>query len=367
MKKSLFLVGASMLSLSACISCTQNSATINGNIQNLNDGDTVYLMQVIDNRPVYIDSTTIENQKFVFEKDSITDAEVLYVHPKNHRYVNYDFILEPGTTQLTVDSAKSTIKGTPNNEIYSKIKNEYEALLPSMERDIKPLLSKGEPTPEQKAKIRQIIATKQEKAMEKLFEGIKKNIKTKAGQILFSQKYRHFDDQQNMQLLEMIPEADKTSKFLQPVIEKIEQAQRTAVGKHFTDFKMNDPEGKEIQLSNLVKGHRLTLVDFWASWCGPCRREMPTVVEAYKKYHDKGLQIVGVSFDKDLTAWKDAIEKLNITWPQMSDLKGWQSEAGKIYTIQAIPSTMLIDENGTIIEKNIRGEELVKKIGEILD
>ena len=134
----------------------------------------------------------------------------------------------------------------------------------------------------------------------------------------------------------------------------------------YTDFKLSTPEGAEKSLSELVKGHKLVLVDFWASWCGPCRMEMPNVVKAYEQYKDKGLQIVGVSFDNDMTKWKEAISKLNMTWPQISDLKGWDCAAGRIYQINSIPSTMLIDETGKIIAKDLRGEELIEKIGEIL-
>lgn len=138
------------------------------------------------------------------------------------------------------------------------------------------------------------------------------------------------------------------------------------VGDKFTDFKLSTPDGGEKSLSELVEGHKLTLVDFWASWCGPCRMEMPNVVKAYSEYKDKGLQIVGVSFDENMTSWKDAISKLKMTWPQLSDLKGWDCAAGRIYEINSIPSTMLIDENGKIIAKDLRGEELIQKIGEIL-
>lgn len=140
----------------------------------------------------------------------------------------------------------------------------------------------------------------------------------------------------------------------------------TNVGDMYTDFKLSTPEGAEKSLSELVKGHKLVLVDFWASWCGPCRMEMPNVVKAYEQYKDKGLQIVGVSFDNDMTKWKEAISKLNMTWPQISDLKGWDCAAGRIYQINSIPSTMLIDETGKIIAKDLRGEELIEKIGEIL-
>ena len=108
------------------------------------------------------------------------------------------------------------------------------------------------------------------------------------------------------------------------------------------------------------------LLDFWASWCGPCRAEMPTVVEAYTKYHDKGFEVVGVSLDNDKDSWVKAIADLQMPWPQMSDLKGWESEACAVYHVQAIPANVLIDEKGDIIAKDLRGEDLLNKMKELL-
>ena len=104
----------------------------------------------------------------------------------------------------------------------------------------------------------------------------------------------------------------------------------TAVGQKFTDFEMQTPEGKTVKLSDYVGKGKVVLVDFWASWCGPCRREMPNLVEAYAKYKNKNFEIVGVSLDQSADAWKEAIKKLNITWPQMSDLKYWNCEGAQL-------------------------------------
>ena len=108
------------------------------------------------------------------------------------------------------------------------------------------------------------------------------------------------------------------------------------------------------------------MIDFWASWCGPCRREMPVVVEAYKNFKAKGFGIVGVSLDEDLDKWKKAITDLNITWPQMSDLKGWQCEGAKLYGVRGIPATVLVDQEGTIVARDLRGDDLGKKLGELM-
>lgn len=137
-------------------------------------------------------------------------------------------------------------------------------------------------------------------------------------------------------------------------------------GLQYTDLAFNDPDGKEHKLSEWVGKHKLVLIDFWASWCGPCRREMPFVIESYKKFHEKGYEIVGVSFDSKADAWKQAIQQLGMTWPQLSDLKGWQCAASEPYGVQSIPSNILVDSNGIIVAADLRGNDLIKKLEELL-
>lgn len=108
------------------------------------------------------------------------------------------------------------------------------------------------------------------------------------------------------------------------------------------------------------------MIDFWASWCGPCIQEMPNVVEAYKLFKDKGFEIVGISLDENKADWVAATKKLEMIWPQMSDLKGWKSDLSKPYNVQSIPFTLLVNEKGEIIAENLRGSELVNKLSELL-
>lgn len=145
----------------------------------------------------------------------------------------------------------------------------------------------------------------------------------------------------------------------------IEGWKRQAVGRMFTDLTLDDPDGKPHALSEYLGKGNYVLIDFWASWCGPCRREMPTVKAAYEKYHAKGFDVVGLSFDQDKAAWTNCIKSMELPWHHLSDLKGWQSAAGATYGINSIPATLLIGPDGKIVANGLRGEELEEKLAEI--
>ncbi len=144
------------------------------------------------------------------------------------------------------------------------------------------------------------------------------------------------------------------------------EATTDAAVEQYQDIELPNVDGKNIKLSDFVSKNKLTLVDFWASWCPPCRAEMPNLVQAYSDFHGKGLEIVGVSLDQDKTSWTDALKQMNMTWPQMSDLKGWESAAAAAYGVRGIPYTVLINQKGEIIAKNLRGEDLHRILAEQL-
>ena len=151
------------------------------------------------------------------------------------------------------------------------------------------------------------------------------------------------------------------------MINHLEILKKVAVGQKFTDFEMSDAQGKMHKLSEFVgNGKNIVLIDFWASWCPPCRRDMPNLVDVYKQYKGKGFEIVGISLDSKKEAWEKGIKDLKITWPQLSDLQGWKNSGAKLYGVNSIPHTVLVDKDGTIIAKGLHGKEVGEKLGEML-
>lgn len=146
--------------------------------------------------------------------------------------------------------------------------------------------------------------------------------------------------------------------------EQIDRVNAFAVGGEAPDFTQNMPDGKSLTLSEL-RG-RYVLIDFWASWCGPCRRENPHVVKLYDQYKDKGFTVLGVSLDRDQERWLKAIEADNLTWYQVSDLKGWSNSVAQLYGVRSIPHTVLLDPEGKIVARNLRGASLDNTLQELL-
>lgn len=148
-------------------------------------------------------------------------------------------------------------------------------------------------------------------------------------------------------------------------VDYVSKLKTTAIGQPAPEIALPNPEGQVVKLSSM-KG-KYVLVDFWAKWCGPCRQENPNVVRVYNKYKDKGFTVFGVSLDRTKEDWVRAIQEDNLTWTHVSDLKFWQSEAAKTYSISAIPFSLLLDPNGVIIAKNLRGAALENKLAEIFN
>ena len=149
------------------------------------------------------------------------------------------------------------------------------------------------------------------------------------------------------------------------VFQEYEMKAKLAVGAEFPDFEEKDTDGEPLSIGKF-KG-KVVLVDFWATWCGPCVQELPHVLDAYKTYADKGFEIVGISLDKDQSALTKFTKRQKMTWPQYYDGKGWENKLAQYYGIRSIPATFLIDQDGKIAAKDLRGDALSKAIAGLLE
>lgn len=365
-----------LLSVIAMIatSCGQKDAfTVTGTLPNGEyDGQLVFL-QTMDSTwntraLVTIDTAEVRDGRFEFKGLALQGPTIHYIQLDQAP----DFlqrpqmvIVEPGKINIKMDTI-STVGGTKINDAFQVYGDKASAFFKEMNAMYAQVMADTANTA-LKSEFDSKVESGQKELNIALFDFVKSNISNQVGAFFFAMSSYNLElDQLNGLMAELKPEYKSMERFTK-LAERLERMNATAVGKLFTDVKSLTPEGKEIALSDYVGKGKVVLIDFWASWCGPCIQEMPNVKKAYEQYKDKGFEIVGISLDDNADAWKESIKELGITWPQMSDLKAWDSEAAKLYGVSGIPHTILLDKEGKILEKNLRGEKISEKLGELLN
>lgn len=203
-----------------------------------------------------------------------------------------------------------------------------------------------------------------EAEMERLYEENKDNLYGVMQMI--RQKSYDMTGEQMLEAIAALPEAYKSMPEVEKLSVRAQALVNVAIGKPFVEIEVPDAEGNNVKLSDVVKENNYTLLDFWASWCGPCMGEVPHLVEAYKEFGPKGFEIYGVSLDKTKELWLRTIEEREMNWVNVSNLLYWQEPSAALYGVGSIPSNFLIDGEGKIVARNLRGEELAEMLAELL-
>lgn len=279
------------------------------------------------------------------------------------------FIAEEGNIEMAFDSAFiATAKGTPLNSAYLEYvdtRNSFNEKMREISRLSSEAAKEKKLTPEYEKELDDKYNAIYDELRNYTFGFVKSNIENPVGKLILLDRGRSFD---LAQLEEIVPRAAslKTNPKFNLIEKRLHALKTTSVGEQFTDIKAQTPDGKEIALSDYAGKGKYVLVDFWASWCPPCRKETPELVKIYNKYKNKGFEIVGVSLDSNKEDWQKGIKDLKITWPQMSDLSRWDSKLSTAYAVNSIPHMVLLDKEGKIIARGINAHELEQKLKELL-
>ncbi len=251
-------------------------------------------------------------------------------------------------------------------KILTTISDDLTKYMQDMQSTYARMLSDSSLTEESKTeKIKEFGLRQHEGITSKIVKYIEENNENPVGGHLLSCYYMNMSIDKVRQLLQKIPGHLMKGDVVK-VRDYVDIVTRTSPGQPFIDFSMPTPEGKQVKLSDEIQRNKVSLIDFWASWCGPCKAEMPHVIKAYNAFKDKGFGIVGVSLDDKAERWTKAISDWGMPWTHISDLKGWKCEGAALYGVHAIPASFLIGQDGKIIAVNLRGEGLSKKLSELL-
>ncbi|WP_455510938.1 redoxin family protein [Butyricimonas paravirosa] len=350
--------------LSTTVLSAQEGFKITGNAMNLPDGKVVLIEQGLQGIDT-LGGADMVNGKFTIEGnvDHPCVGILLVAGVKGPVPV----MLENTEFEVTIGVTETLVEGGEAQQVY----NQYSEVMQECMRGFKKLENEYKEAAIAQNQMKMNILQKellknQEEVKAKELEWIKSNANHfVTAYVIYCNMVKGMPSEEVFERFKLLDRNVHTSFYGRVIATCLLEQAKVAVGAVAPDFSLVTPEGNLISLSD-IKG-KVKLIDFWASWCKPCRQENKNVVSIYKKYHDKGFEIFGVSMDKDKEKWMKAIQDDGLIWHHGSDLQGLNnSSVARQYFVRAIPHTLLLDENNRIVAKNLRGEALKKKIAEML-
>ena len=354
-----------LIALTFILSCSGSKSkyTITATLDDVSEG-TVFLSKVIDSDLVKVDSAQVVDGSFTFAGEG-SSPEIVYVSFSGEGN-RFNFFVEPGTINITGNTEEPVFSGSPTQDLYQQFMGKVDAFNDdrrSLYEDYKAAEAEG--NEEVMAEIDSYFENIDEQEKAFIIDWAAKNNTSVAAPFVLLRYSYLFDLNDLESVFATLDPSVKESDYTHRIGERIEVLKSVAIGQPAPEFTQNDTLDNPVSLSDF-KG-KYVLVDFWASWCSPCRAENPKVVEAFQTYNDRGFTVLGVSLDRDKEKWMKAIHVDRLTWTQLSDLKGWSNEASELYGVRSIPANFLINPEGIIIASGLRGDDLLAKLAEMLD
>ena len=371
MKKIILISSLALLGI-ACNQLKDNEFVIIGDALGVENGKKVFVEIQTETGTLAKDTAIVTDGKF--ELQGFTKGiDLGFIRIENEQ-INLPIILEEGKIKVTIvkDSLhKSTLGGTNNNDKFQKFNTESRAIsekVAKFEKDNSSVMQKAQMSNDT-VTINKLMKD-YKKFQDEMNEYSKKFIKENKDaylSVLLLENFlmrQYFTPEEVKGYFEKLDKELLETKSAKNIKKVLDSMSDISIGKSAPNFSAPSPDGKTISLKESLG--KVTIIDFWASWCGPCRAENPNVVAMYNELHDQGLNIIGVSLDKDGIKWKEAIVKDKLAWTHVSNLKFWDEPIAKQYNVQSIPATFILDAKGNIVAKDFRGDALKAKIKEIL-
>ena len=343
--------------------CQSNGYKVEGTAEGMEDGDTILIFK---NAPAPVDTLIVKNG--AFEWSGQADSVVCYFLTAPKTGTSTLFFAECGTIHISLPAkGVATVSGTTANDALQEMNVKQAEFRGKLDALLSKLNNKDTNEEQQKVIYEQYNKLLDE--MNKYVVSIAiKNLDNELGYMLITgMAYGDvFKKDELKEHISQMPSEFQQRQAIKDILKMIESTFTTEEGDVIPDFSMKNPEGTDISIMSEVKKNKITIIDFWASWCAPCREEMPAMKKMLEANAAKGLGIVGISIDDNQEDWTASIQEMQLSWPQMSDLKGGGSTIARSFGVRAIPFTVVLNQEGKILKKGLRGEELATFVNEQL-